>query len=362
VTRSLVLDSLRHWVTELHVDGFRFDLAPALARDPQAFDAGAAFLKECVADPVLGAVKLVAEPWDARPDGYRLGGFPVPFREWNDRFRDAGRRFWRGDSGTHSELATRLAGSQDVFGAAGRGPQASVNFATCHDGFSLEDLVSYSRKHNEANGEQGRDGAHESWSHNWGAEGPTDDPRILRLRERAKRNLVATLAFAQGVPMLSHGDELSRTQSGNNNAYCHDAPLTWVDWSLDDRRRAFLAFVRRAFALRRASPGLARERFFADGEVTWLRPDGEPLSPEDWRDPERRAFGMEVHGESPALLLLNAGESGVLFRLPELPEGLRWRGLLCTACEPPTRVRGPRVRVAAHACLWLGAERVHAHG
>jgi len=356
-TRQLALDSLRHWVSELHVDGFRFDLAPALARDPLAFDAGAAFLKELVADPVLGGVKLVAEPWDASPDGYQLGAFPEPFREWNDRFRDAARRFWRGDAGTHSELATRLAGSQDVFGRGGRSPLSSVNFVTCHDGFTLEDLVSYAHKHNDANGEENRDGAHESWSHGWGAEGPSRDPRVLRLRERAKRNLITTLAFAQGVPMLSHGDELGRTQAGNNNAYCHDDPLTWIDWTLDERRSEFLEFVRTAFALRRVSPALARERFFTEREVTWLRPDGQPLSPDDWRDPERRAFGLHVHGPEPALLLVNASTRGVSFQLPDPGAGARWRALLGSACKVPLALRRGRARVAAHACLWLGAER-----
>lgn len=287
-TRQLALQSLRHWVTELHVDGFRFDLAPALARDPVAFDSGAAFLKELLADPVLGRVKLVAEPWDARPGGYQLGGFPEPFREWNDRFRDA---------------------------------------------------------------------AQENWSHNWGVEGPSSDRRVARLRERAKRNLVATLAFAQGVPMLSHGDELGRTQSGNNNAYCHDGPLTWVDWWLDEPRREFLEFVRRAFALRRASPALARERFFAEGEVAWLRTDAEPMSDADWHDPERHGLAVHVIGPPPALLLLNSGSRSALFQLPAPPEGGRWRGLLSSACQAP-RVRGSSVRVAPHACLWLGSEGV----
>ena len=356
-TRALVLDSLRHWVRELHVDGFRFDLASALARDPGVFDPHARFLDELVADPLLSRVKLVAEPWDARVDGYRLGAFPAPFAEWNDRFRDASRRFWRADPGHLAELATRLAGSEDVFGASGRGPRASVNFVTCHDGFTLEDLVSYSRKHNEANGEDGRDGAHENWSSGWGAEGPSESARVVRLRERAKRNLVAVLAFAQGVPMLSHGDELSRTQAGNNNPYCHDGPLTWVDWSLDERRRSFLAFVRRAFELRHANPVFAREKFFdGNGDVTWLRPDGEAMTPADWADPERRVLGVCLSGERAQLLLVNGGERGCLFRLPAGAGGTQWRGLLGTACDPPRRIRGARVRLAGHSCLWLGAE------
>jgi isoamylase len=361
ITRQLVLDSLRHWVSELHVDGFRFDLAPALARDPIHFDAGAAFLSELLADPVLGQVKLVAEPWDPQPGGYQLGAFPAPFREWNDRFRDTTRRFWRGDRGTHSQLATRLAGSQDVFGSNGRTPLASVNFVTCHDGFTLEDLVRYAQKHNEANGEQNRDGAQENWSRNWGVEGPTDDPRVVRLRERAKRNLVVTLAFALGVPMLSHGDELGRTQSGNNNAYCQDGPRTWVDWQLDARRREFLEFVRRAFALRRATPALSREGFWSEGDVAWLGADATPLTSADWQDPQRSALAVYVIGPPPALLLLNAGSRTVAFQLPAPPAGSRWRGLLSSACHPP-RVRGERVRVAPYACLWLGSEGGPAHG
>ncbi len=355
-TRALVLDSLRAWVSELHVDGFRFDLAPALAREASHFAPDSAFLRELVDDPVLSRVKLVAEPWDARPGGHQLGAFPPPFAEWNDRFRDTARRFWRGDSGCLADFATRLGGSEDVFAPGGRGPRASVNFVTCHDGFTLEDLVSHARKHNDANGEGGNDGAHENWSRGWGAEGPSADPETIRLRERMKRNFVATLAFAQGVPMLSHGDELSRTQDGNNNPYCHDGPLTWVDWALDPRRREFLEFCARAFALRRASPLFARERFLTKDEVTWLRPDGAPLTQEDWRDPERRQLGVRLRGARDALLLVNAAPAGCAFALPPLPEGTDWKGLLCTACDPPTRVRGPRLRVAAHSCLWLGAE------
>jgi len=361
-TRQLVLDSLRSWVRELHVDGFRFDLAPALARETTAFAPDAPFLRELVADPLLRRVKLVAEPWDARDGGHQLGAFPRPFSEWNDRFRDAARRFWRGDTGCLAELATRIGGSEDVFARSDRAPQASVNFVTCHDGFTLEDLVSYAHKHNEANLEDGRDGAHENWSCGWGAEGPSDAPEVSRLRERTKRNLVALLAFAQGVPMLSHGDELSRTQLGNNNAYCHDGPLTWLDWCLDERRREFLAFVRRAFALRRASPLIARERFLAPEDVAWLRPDGLPMTAEDWGDSARRELGIWLRGEISSLLLLNAGARGRLFHLPQVPAGIRWRGLLGTACEPPSRLRRPSVRVAAHSCLWLGAERESARG
>jgi len=356
-TRALVLDSLRAWVEELHVDGFRFDLAPALARGDSGFDPHAPFFAELAADSVLSRVKLVAEPWDARPEGYQLGRFPRGFAEWNDRFRDATRRFWRGDPVGVAELATRLGGSEDVFGPGARAPQASVNFATCHDGFTLEDLVSYAHKHNEANLEQNRDGAHESFGSGWGAEGPSADRAVVRARERTKRNLVATLAFALGVPMLSHGDELSRTQGGNNNAYCQDNATTWLDWSLDERRERFLRFVQRAFALRRAAAVFAREAFFADHDVSWMGADGAPLAPDDWRDPERRVLAARLDG---ALLLVNAGAKSCLFRLPEPPAGTRWRAQLSSACERPSRARGKRVRVPAHGCLWLGAEPEHA--
>ena len=270
-TRALVLDSLRAWVSELHVDGFRFDLAPALARGSSGFDPHAPFFAELAADPVLSRVKLVAEPWDARPDGYQLGGFPRPFSEWNDRFRDATRRFWRGDPVGVAELATRLAGSEDVFGPGARPPQASVNFATCHDGFTLEDLVSYAHKHNEANLESNRDGAHESFGANWGAEGPSADPQILRARERTKRNLVATLAFALGVPMLSHGDELSRTQAATTTP---TARTTRSPGSTGRSTRAASASSTSCSARSRcAAPtrSFARERFFAPENVSWLR-------------------------------------------------------------------------------------------
>ena len=303
---------------------------------------------------MLSRVKLVAEPWDARPDGYQLGGFPRPFAEWNDRFRDATRRFWRGDPVGVAELATRLAGSEDVFGPGARPPQASVNFATCHDGITLEDLVSYAHKHNEANLEANRDGAHESFGASWGVEGPSDDPRIVRARERTKRNLVATLAFALGVPMLSHGDELSRTQRGNNNAYCQDNELTWLDWSLDPRRERFLHFVQRAFALRRANPVFARERFFGHDDVTWLGADGAPLdAPTDWKDPDAARARCPRRRRAPAR---ERGRE----ELPVHAACAAAAGRAGARCSRrPASVRGcaaARARIAPHACLWLGAE------
>jgi glycogen operon protein len=360
---QLIVDTLRHWVRELHVDGFRFDLATVLGRDPRAFDARAHFFEIVRQDPTLSGVKLVAEPWDARPDGYALGRFPRGFVEWNDRFRDGARRFWRGDAGSLSEVATRLAGSADVFAAAGRTPQASVNFVTCHDGMTLQDVVSYARKHNEANREANRDGADENWSSGYGAEGPTALRGVARARARAKRNLIATLAFALGVPMLSHGDELSRTQAGNNNAYCQDNALTWLDWSLDDERAAFLDFVRRAFALRRQNPVFARSQFLdggAAGDVVWLRPDGLSFAAEDWRDLRFRALGMQLAGDAATeLLLLNAGAHGCFFTLPAVPHGGLWQPVLSSACVTPGRPRRGRVRLAACSFTWLrtGARR-----
>ncbi len=250
----------------MHVDGFRFDLAPALARDPVTPDRLAAFFDAIAHDPVLRGVKLIVEPWDAAPGGYQLGNFPVEWSEWNDRYRNTVRRFWRGDAGALPELATRLAGSRDVFGRAGRSPQASINYVTTHDGFTLADLVAYNEKHNEANGEENRDGEPRNFSWNCGVEGPTADAAVRALRERQRRNFVLTLFVSLGVPMLSGGDELGRSQSGNNNAYCHDSSLTWTPWPDDSETRAFLAFVRQAAALRASEPALMRHEFL-DGEI-----------------------------------------------------------------------------------------------
>ncbi|MGH7526008.1 MAG: glycogen debranching protein GlgX, partial [Gemmatimonadales bacterium] len=239
-TIQLIMDSLRYWVTEMHVDGFRFDLAPVLAREEEAVTPFAEFFDIVRQDPVVSRVKLIAEPWDLGPDGYHVGKFPIGWGEWNGKYRDSVRRFWRGDPGQVGELASRLAGSSDLYEPSQRSPQASINFVTCHDGFTLHDLVSYEAKHNEANGEQNRDGSDHNLSRHWGAEGPTEAVHVVRMRERIKRNFLATLAFSQGVPMLSHGDELGRTQSGNNNAYCQDNPLTWVDWRLTPLQRQLL--------------------------------------------------------------------------------------------------------------------------
>ncbi|MBN2192643.1 MAG: glycogen debranching protein GlgX [Polyangiaceae bacterium] len=344
---QLVLDSLRYWVMDMHVDGFRFDLATTLGRSPFEFDTCARFFSTVQQDPVLSRVKLIAEPWDVGPGGYRLGGFPPGWAEWNGRYRDTVRRFWRGDEGTVPELASRLSGSSDIYQGSDRGPHASINFVTCHDGFTLADLVSYERKHNAANGENNRDGTDEHYSHNWGAEGGTDSGSVLRVRDRMQRNLLATLAFSQGVPMLSHGDEFGRSQQGNNNAYCHDGELTWVDWTRDDRAQSLLEFVRQVFFLRRQNPVFRRRRYFAGSPITddgvkdvqWLKPDGGELAQDDWANQRNLVLGMLVPGDASdevdergrpnrgetLLLVLNASHRNRAFLLPDVPGGQHWR-------------------------------------
>lgn len=315
---QLVMDSLRYWVEVLHVDGFRFDLAPALARDPRRPGGWGRFFDVVLQDPLLSTVKLIAEPWDLGPGGYRLGRFPAGWAEWNDRYRDGLRRFWRGDEGLLGEVATRIFGSSDVFGADTlRGPLASVNYVACHDGFTLADLASYERKHNEANGEDNRDGTDANWSIHWGVEGPTRDPEVLARRARHQRNLIASLAFSLGVPMLNMGDELGRSQRGNNNPYCLDDETTWVDWALDTRRAALLEFARRAFALRREHPALRSARFLAPEELRWFGPDGAPLEEGDWQDPARKSVlaHLKASGEE-LLLLLHAERTERAFALP----------------------------------------------
>ncbi len=341
--RRLVLESLHVWVREMHVDGFRFDLATVLGRGSESgdgFDARAALFEEIAADPLLSGVKLVAEPWDLGPDGYRLGRFPDGWGEWNDRFRDTVRRFWRGDPGVLADLATRFAGSRDLF--ASKGPLRSVHYVTCHDGFTLADLVSYERRHNQANGEHGRDGTRNNSSRNWGHEGSTDDTAIRALRARAQRNLFATLALSQGVPMLLHGDEIGRSQGGNNNAYCQDNEVAWVDWSNADQE--LLAFCRHLLAIRKRYPALRQQRFSGGGELSWWHPEGREMTSEYWRDPERRAVAILLRDDSAAgdlLLFLNGGESEISFELPgsDSRRGDRWRELVDTASSPKC---GPR--------------------
>lgn len=337
MVERLVLDSLRYWVEAMGVDGFRFDLAPALGRDGNGFRTDARLFRAIADDPLLSRVKLIAEPWDVGPNGYRLGGFPEAWAEWNDRYRDTVRRFWRGD-GQPAEFATRLAGSSDVFGA--RGPLAGIAYVTSHDGFTLEDLVSYQQKHNHANGEDNRDGHHDNLNRNWGVEGPTDDPRIAGLRRRAKRNFLATLALSQGVPMLLAGDELGHSQRGNNNPYCQDNALTWIDWEQADTE--FLDFVVRVLSLRRrlsADPraGAFTDTFLEPDQALWLHPEGHELTAADWSDAEQRALALLA---PMGLLLLNGSAHGVKFHLPEGD----WEELLDTARENDDPDPGPTHR------------------
>jgi glycogen operon protein len=353
-TLRLITDSLRYWAEELHVDGFRFDLATTLGRNRDgAFQEDAALFQIIEQDPILSRLKLIAEPWDLGADGYRVGRFPSAMREWNGKYRDAIRRFWRGDENLAGEVGYRLSGSADLYQGMRRRPQASINFITAHDGFTLHDLVSYERKHNEANGEGNRDGNDHNDSFNCGVEGETDRADVLQLRERQKRNLLATLFLSQGVPMIVAGDELGRTQRGNNNAYCQDNPLSWLDWSLDERRRRMLAFTRRLIRFRHEQPVLQRLRFFRGEQIwdsqfkdlAWFRPDGSEMTREDWERPFTRAFafllgrdavasfdelGHLVVGEA-VLVLMNAYWKRLRFVLPRPEPSYTWRLALDTA-------------------------------
>lgn len=354
---KLVMDSLRYWVTEMHVDGFRFDLASTLARELHDVDRLSAFFDIIHQDPVLSTIKLIAEPWDVGEGGYQVGNFPDFWTEWNGRYRDAVRRYWKGDQAVAAELGFRLTGSSDLYELSGRRPHASINFVIAHDGFTLHDLVSYNRKHNEANGEQNRDGSdnNDSWNH--GAEGETDDPEIIELRERQKRNFMTTLMVSQGVPMICHGDELGRTQRGNNNAYCHDNELVWLDWNLDEKRKALFEFTQRVIALRHAQPVLRRRKFFSGGyvrgsglkDIVWFRPDGQEMSGDDWNHPESRALGMMLGGDAiptldeqgepilgdTLLVLMNAYHKPLDFVLPAIEWGESWEILIDTRTSKP---------------------------
>jgi isoamylase len=373
---QLVMDSLRYWVAEMHVDGFRFDLAPVLARGDEAYSPFAEFFDVVRQDPVISQVKLIAEPWDLGPGGYQVGNFPIGWSEWNGKYRDTVRQFWRGDQGQVGQLASRLAGSSDLYEHSQRSPLASINFVTCHDGFTLHDLVSYEQKHNEANGEDNRDGSDNNLSRNWGAEGPTDAVHVVRTRERIKRNLLATLAFSQGVPMISHGDELGRTQGGNNNAYCQDNPVSWIDWNLAPQSEQFLEFTRVVFAIRAHNPVLRRRTFFrreerggAGKDLTWLRPDGQEMTDAEWSDHGNHVLGMLIRGEATdevdergrrllgeaILLLVNGGARTKPFTLPVL-DGGAWAELIDTAHPSPRLVRQNVVNLAAHSLMLLRYE------
>jgi isoamylase len=348
-TIQLIMDSLRYWANDMHVDGFRFDLAPVLARELHDVDRLSAFFDTIHQDPTLANVKLIAEPWDVGPGGYQVGNFPIRWAEWNGRYRDSIRHYWRGDPGQVSDLASRLAGSSDIYEPSGRGSYASINFVTAHDGFTLHDLVTYEQKHNEANGENNQDGHNDNVSRNWGVEGETDDPTILDRRFRVMRSIIATLAFSQGVPMLSHGDEIARTQHGNNNAYAQDNEITWVHWDLDDRQRELLAFTRKCMNLRHTH-GVLRRRHFFRGEPTykggpkdlsWIRSDGQEMTDADWHNGNNHALGMLIYGEGTdetddrgrpikgdtLLLVLNASEDRVTFHMPVMNGDDSWAEL-----------------------------------
>jgi isoamylase len=369
---TLMMDSLRYWVTEMHVDGFRFDLASALARGLHEVDRMSAFFHVIHQDPVLSGTKLIAEPWDVGEGGYQVGNFPARWTEWNDRYRDSVRRFWKGDL-LAADLGFRLTGSSDLYGSNGRGPHASVNFVTAHDGFTLHDLVSYNHKHNEANGEGNRDGSNHNSSWNHGVEGPTDDPEIIALRERQKRNMLATLLISQGVPMICAGDEIGRTQHGNNNGYCQDNELSWHDWDLDERRRKLLEFTCRLVALRRAQPVLRRRRFFSGGrvhdsgfkDIVWYRPDGAEMTPNDWTHPHARAIGFLLGGDAIAsrdargepiigdtlLVLINANPVPLEFVLPLVEACERWDVLVDTRTADEPRLEIPASNGERYALL-----------
>jgi glycogen operon protein len=346
---QMVTDSLRYWVTETHVDGFRFDLGTILAREPDGFDSQSGFLKACCQDPVLSTVKLIAEPWDCGPGGYQVGGFPPGWAEWNDKFRDTVRDFWRGEAPAGA-LAPRLAGSADCFNHRGRKPWASVNFVAAHDGFTVNDMVTYNDKHNDANGEDNNDGSSDNRAWNCGTEGPSDDPRIEALRQRQVKNILGTLLLSLGTPMLLAGDDFRRTQDGNNNAYCQDNEISWVDWDIPEDGRSLIGFVRELIGLRRKYPVLRRSRFLsgqADSEtgirdVTWINAAGTEMQDEHWADDRMHCFGMLLDGRAQAtgirqpgedaslLLVLNAHDDVVEFVLPESAVGSDWELLVDT--------------------------------
>jgi isoamylase len=350
---QLIMDSLRYWILEMHVDGFRFDLASALARQLYEVDQLSSFFTIIHQDPVISQAKLIAEPWDVGEGGYQVGNFPIGWAEWNGKYRDVERAYWKGDGGLVDELAYRLTGSSDLYEHGGRRPYASINFVTAHDGFTLRDLVSYDEKHNEANGEANGDGESHNLSHNYGVEGPTDDVEIRRIRARQRRNIMATLLLSQGVPMILSGDEMGRTQGGNNNAYCQDNELSWLDWEFSILDRNFLAFVRRMIRLRKEHPAFRRRRFFQGRElrgadakdITWLTPAGREMTDEEWNNSFARSLGLQMSGllegeydaqgrpevDDDFLLLFNADQEEVTFQIPPFPEEARWEVFMDTA-------------------------------
>ncbi|MBD0322450.1 MAG: glycogen debranching enzyme, partial [Aldersonia sp.] len=353
-TLQLIMDSLRYWVTDMHVDGFRFDLAATLARQFHEVDRLSAFFDLVQQDPVVSQVKLIAEPWDVGEGGYQVGNFPGLWTEWNGKYRDTVRDYWRGEPATLGEFASRFTGSSDLYEATGRRPSASINFVIAHDGFTLRDLVSYNEKHNEANGEDNRDGESHNRSWNCGVEGPTDDPEVLELRGRQSRNILATLVLSQGTPMLAHGDELGRTQQGNNNVYCQDSELSWMDWSMIEKDSDLLDFTRNVITLRRKHPVFRRRRFFEGGpirardqkrDIAWFTPAGEEMTPEDWDSGFGKSLAVYLNGEGipepdqrgervvddSFLLCFNAHHEALDFTLPDADYAAQWAVAIDTA-------------------------------
>ena len=359
---QLIMDSLRYWITEMHVDGFRFDLASALARELHDVDKLGSFFDIIHQDPIISQVKLIAEPWDVGPGGYQVGNFPVGWAEWNGKYRDSVRRFWKGIGGQTAELAYRLSGSSDLYASSGRRPHASINFVTAHDGFTLNDLVSYESKHNEANGESNRDGDNNNESMNFGVEGETDEEGIIEVRERQKRNYLATLLLSQGVPMLLGGDEIGRTQRGNNNGYAQDNEISWYDWNLERRDRQLLAFTRSLIRLFRAHPVLRRRRFFQGRQIrgsrikdlTWFGTDGVEMTDEQWHAPGVKTLGVQYAGDAidergprgeaivddTLLIILNADDHPVAFTLPNHEVSKRWEVVFDTVHHSFTAAHG----------------------
>jgi glycogen operon protein len=383
-TIQLLMDSLRYWVLDMHVDGFRFDLAAALARELHDVDRLSAFFDVIHQDPVISQVKLIAEPWDLGEGGYQVGNFPVGWAEWNAKYRDTIRRYWRGDEGQVAELGFRITGSSDLYETGGRRPYASVNFVTAHDGFTLADLVSYDRKHNLANGEDNRDGTDDNNSWNGGVEGPTDDPQITALRERQQRNFLATLFLSQGIPMLVAGDEMGRTQRGNNNAYCQDNEISWLHWPPREAGRRLMDFTRRLVRLKRANPVFHRRTFFqgrriqgsAVKDLAWFRPDGHEMTDEEWSNSHGRCLGLRLSGDAieevddlgepivgdTFLLLLNAHHEPVPFVLPAHEGPARWAPVLDTRdwgdeTAPPLLRTGQRYALAGRSLAVLRLAR-----
>ena len=378
---QMVTDSLRHWVQEYHVDGFRFDLCSTLGRESTGYDPGSGFFDALLQDPVLSRVKLIAEPWDLGPGGYQLGNYPVGFAEWNDRFRDDARKFWKGDAGMRPHIASRLLGSADKFNHHRRRAWSSINFITAHDGFTLQDLVSYNNKYNEANREHNRDGTNANESHNWGVEGPTDNPEVLAKRERVKRAMLITLLFSNGTPMLLGGDEFGRTQQGNNNAYCQDNEISWFDWTLadTDAGRALMEFTRRCITVRRERPVLSNGDFFsarpkvwhAVPDTSWFDETGNEMTEQNWNFAEGRLLALRriTHSEetvrrgkggvAASLLLLNASHDDREFILPQ-PD-MPWEVAIDAASPdgtPTCQPRRHRITVRAHSAMLLVADNV----